>query len=561
MYKLVISDDEGKTTIVPLIRDEISIGRKEGNTIRLTDRNVSRSHARLVREGDGSFVLSDRKSRNGTKVNGELIGTRDRQIKPGDQITIGDYSVSIRTDVAESVPMGRQMDPGEDAGIGKVTPHARLVMISGPEPGREIDLTLNLYVLGRSEEANLRIEDPSISRAHARLDGENHQWTISDLDSINGLSINGFKRDDYLLKSGDIVELGTVHLRYVAPGEPYEYDPEAAAARARPGRRRSRLLPLLVGVAALAAATIVALVVLNPRSEEKGTDETDPGDPGGSLGFEELIERGKDKMQAEEWAEAARYFARASTINPDSPVARDMRRLAQGEMEAQAAHQAGSAALEAFEWRKAMEQFASIPRSSRYSDRSLLTRAASRVCEELLETSRLAVRGGDLAVADAALQEIDALPEIPEDCSAERDALRQESRRRRGGTGPGPVEGVAPRPIDENPYDVKQKKPSIENPYATGPAAAKGKQASAGAQPAASGDPMTEARKALNQGDTAGAIRILEQGGSGRPVLALLAQLYLQQGNKAGYERVARRFIKLYPNDPASDQFRRSLGL
>ena len=51
MWKLVIEDDEGKRTVVPLTRDEYSIGRKEGNTIRLTERNVSREHARLVQEG------------------------------------------------------------------------------------------------------------------------------------------------------------------------------------------------------------------------------------------------------------------------------------------------------------------------------------------------------------------------------------------------------------------------------------------------------------------------------------------------------------------------------
>ena len=50
MYKLIIEDDEGKTTVVPLIRDEITIGRKEGNTIRLTERNVSRRHAKLVKQ-------------------------------------------------------------------------------------------------------------------------------------------------------------------------------------------------------------------------------------------------------------------------------------------------------------------------------------------------------------------------------------------------------------------------------------------------------------------------------------------------------------------------------
>ena len=64
MFKLVIQDDEGKTTVVPLIRDEITIGRKEGNTIRLTERNVSRRHARIVRN-NGAVLLEDLDSYNG----------------------------------------------------------------------------------------------------------------------------------------------------------------------------------------------------------------------------------------------------------------------------------------------------------------------------------------------------------------------------------------------------------------------------------------------------------------------------------------------------------------
>ena len=48
MYKLKIQDDEGRSTRVPMLKDNVSIGRDEGNTIRLTDRNVSRNHARLV---------------------------------------------------------------------------------------------------------------------------------------------------------------------------------------------------------------------------------------------------------------------------------------------------------------------------------------------------------------------------------------------------------------------------------------------------------------------------------------------------------------------------------
>jgi len=56
VLKLTIEDDEGKTTVIPVIRDEMTIGRQEGNTIRLTERNVSRKHARLLRQNGVVYV-------------------------------------------------------------------------------------------------------------------------------------------------------------------------------------------------------------------------------------------------------------------------------------------------------------------------------------------------------------------------------------------------------------------------------------------------------------------------------------------------------------------------
>src|SRR6202042_3316449 len=79
MWKLVIEDDEGKRTLVPLTRDQYSVGRKEGNTIRLTERNVSREHARLFKKPPNgapappdrpTIVLEDLTSYNGVFVNG-----------------------------------------------------------------------------------------------------------------------------------------------------------------------------------------------------------------------------------------------------------------------------------------------------------------------------------------------------------------------------------------------------------------------------------------------------------------------------------------------------------
>src|SRR5579864_7457650 len=92
MWKLVIEDDEGKRTVVPLTRDAYSIGRKEGNTIRLTERNVSREHARLLKRNGAagatgaekaSFVLEDLSSYNGVFVNGFRV-THSQDLAHGD---------------------------------------------------------------------------------------------------------------------------------------------------------------------------------------------------------------------------------------------------------------------------------------------------------------------------------------------------------------------------------------------------------------------------------------------------------------------------------------------
>jgi ABC transport system ATP-binding/permease protein len=91
MFKLVIQDDEGKTTVVPLIRDEITVGRKEGNTIRLTERNVSRRHARILR-ANGAVAIEDLNSYNGVRVNGSRIQGRCH-LNPSDRIQIGDYLI------------------------------------------------------------------------------------------------------------------------------------------------------------------------------------------------------------------------------------------------------------------------------------------------------------------------------------------------------------------------------------------------------------------------------------------------------------------------------------
>lgn len=93
--RLIIEDDEGTTTVVPLGADAITIGRQQGNTIQLTEKNVSRRHARLFPEPDeDSWFIEDLGSYNGVKVNGSAVEARI-ELKEGDVVQIGDYHLTL----------------------------------------------------------------------------------------------------------------------------------------------------------------------------------------------------------------------------------------------------------------------------------------------------------------------------------------------------------------------------------------------------------------------------------------------------------------------------------
>src|SRR6266849_1480906 len=64
----------------------ITIGREEGNVLRLNDERVSRFHAK-VQQDDGDLILTDLESTNGTRVNGNVV--QIRRLRFGDRITVG----------------------------------------------------------------------------------------------------------------------------------------------------------------------------------------------------------------------------------------------------------------------------------------------------------------------------------------------------------------------------------------------------------------------------------------------------------------------------------------
>jgi hypothetical protein len=64
----------------------VTIGREEGNSLRLNDERVSRFHAK-VQQDNGDIILTDLESTNGTRVNGNVV--QIRRLRPGDRVHVG----------------------------------------------------------------------------------------------------------------------------------------------------------------------------------------------------------------------------------------------------------------------------------------------------------------------------------------------------------------------------------------------------------------------------------------------------------------------------------------
>jgi pSer/pThr/pTyr-binding forkhead associated (FHA) protein len=315
MYKLVIEDDDGNKTVVPVIRDEISIGRQDGNTIRLTERNVSRKHARLVREEGGVFI-EELSARYGVRKNGEKISGR-QDFAIGDVYLIGDYRLTLLAEGAEaeaskngavasamptplSAPPAKLQKPVKPASAGftseptmltrvdgdrrsqgtEILPAqpAKIVVVSSNFAGQEFPLVNKEMVIGRAEDCDIIVDHRSVSQKHAKIVREaSGNYKIVDLNSKNGVKVSGEDYRAVHLKRGDIVELGHVKFRFVEPGENYVFTPQAiiedtfGEPSVQSGGNKKMLIGVAVGIAVLVG--VVAIYMGTRPSEETPADD------------------------------------------------------------------------------------------------------------------------------------------------------------------------------------------------------------------------------------------------------------------------------------------------
>jgi NADPH-dependent 2,4-dienoyl-CoA reductase/sulfur reductase-like enzyme/pSer/pThr/pTyr-binding forkhead associated (FHA) protein len=187
---------------------EVTIGRDPGASITIPDPNVGHVHAQISRHGSDHYVR-DLGSRIGTWVNGAAVNVPFK-LRPGDKIRLGSTDFVFRI---EGAPLITQAPISEAEGSRR--PH--LEVRAGQSLGLRFALAESPVIIGRDQQATIRLDDYSVAARHASFREVNGQWWIADLQSASGTKKNGTRLghgQEVAISDGDVIELGEAVLAF-----------------------------------------------------------------------------------------------------------------------------------------------------------------------------------------------------------------------------------------------------------------------------------------------------------------------------------------------------------
>jgi hypothetical protein len=138
------------------------------------------------------------------------FGIQARLVKPPaterDEAAQGDLGATMVYSAAR---------PAEGAGEGEAAPEEKVETRALLQMnGKTFVIDRPRTVIGRSSRCDFVVDDPNVSRRHAELQRRGGDWYVVDLDSTNGVVVNGKPVRTAVLAPGDEIALGTARLRF-----------------------------------------------------------------------------------------------------------------------------------------------------------------------------------------------------------------------------------------------------------------------------------------------------------------------------------------------------------
>ena len=242
------------------------VGSDPDGTIVIDRPGVLPKHCQLHVSSSG--VMLEVPPRTPVSVNGRAVAGLI-SLRAGDTVAFDQVQARLaamesvaaardRGGPAGSTPRQASDDPSVTA-VRLVLPKYMLRGVSGTVFGRNIPLHA-ATTIGRSQECTLQIDEPGLSRIHARVIPGGDGVQLEDLGSTNGTYINDARVVRGVANVGDEIGFDTVRFRLTASNQAGLASgdlPDRLAAR----RKQRWLLPALVNVTVLAACILAYLLL------------------------------------------------------------------------------------------------------------------------------------------------------------------------------------------------------------------------------------------------------------------------------------------------------------
>ena len=275
---------------------------------------------------------------------------------------------------------------------------ARLIVVFGPDQGREFNLVASETMVGRALDCNVVLNDPTVSKHHCKVYREGDRYFIEDQGSGNGTKLNGSKiKIKTRLKEGVRIELGRTVLTFstkasgLPQGMPEDRialpDPEAhtlateipqdiqaqpklqpvklreapaTAKAASPGWLKPLFLVLLILVVG-GGGVVLGVHIFGARKQQPVVQKASPHEK--AL---KLYNKGLGYMGDKMWDKAMASFRKALELDPE--LGRASRRLVEVQKEKQILKTLGKAdqLIKQNKVEQAKALLAAVPQSSAY---------------------------------------------------------------------------------------------------------------------------------------------------------------------------------------------------
>ncbi|MGI8544587.1 MAG: FHA domain-containing protein, partial [Aridibacter sp.] len=192
---------------------------------------VSRKHAEILYQ-NGVYILKDNKSFNGTLLNGQLI-TTPLPIYHNDKIQLGQSGPILKFISPERIaPQGLNLaaqrsvvinkSPNLQKGLQEIGSGTMVFNLGNAPQKNEISkaaqpqLLMQLsfddrqqLTIGRAEDNDIQLDGLQISNQHARILKTNDAITVEDLNSTNGVYVNGKSIYRQIVQPEDSIQIGS----------------------------------------------------------------------------------------------------------------------------------------------------------------------------------------------------------------------------------------------------------------------------------------------------------------------------------------------------------------